>query len=69
MSQQEMSREMTASLGDIVPELILLGGGIAILLYALFAPRRAQVGAALLALAISVAAATATIAMLDGGRR
>ncbi|MBA2273074.1 MAG: NADH-quinone oxidoreductase subunit N [Actinobacteria bacterium] len=59
---------MTASLGDIVPELILLGGGIAILLYALFAPRRAQVGAALLALAISVAAATATIAMLDGGQ-
>jgi len=68
MSQQEMSREMTASLGDIVPELILLGGGIAILLYAMFAPRRAQVGAALLALAISVAAATATIAMLDGGQ-
>lgn len=66
MNRQEMSREMIASLGDIVPELILLGGGLAILLYALFAPRQAQAGAALLALAISVAAATATVAMFDG---
>lgn len=65
MTQQEMTREMIASLGDVVPELILLGGGITILLYALFAPRRAQAGAAVLALATCAAATVASIAMFD----
>ena len=65
MTQQEMTREMIASLGDVVPELILLGGGIVILLFALFAPHRAQVGAALLALGTSLGAVVATFAMLQ----
>lgn len=65
MNQQEMTREMVASLRDIVPELILLGGGIAVLIFALFAPRRAQVGAASLALATSLAAIAASLGMLD----
>jgi NADH-quinone oxidoreductase subunit N len=64
MTQQDMTREMIASLGDVVPELILLGGGIVILLFALFAPHRAQVGAALLALVTSLGAAVAAFAML-----
>ena len=68
MSQQEMTREMIASLGDIVPELILLGGGILVLLFALFAPLRAQVGAALLALVSSLASAVATLAMFESGQ-
>jgi NADH-quinone oxidoreductase subunit N len=61
-----MTRQMIASLGDILPELILLGGGIVVLLFALFAPRRAQVGGAVLALTTSVAAGAATVTMLDG---
>ncbi len=68
MTQQEMTREMISSLGDIVPELILLGGGIAILLFALFAPRRAQVGASLLALATAAAATVASVAMLGSAQ-
>jgi NADH-quinone oxidoreductase subunit N len=68
MTQQEMTREMIASLGDVVPELILLCGGIVILLFALFAPRRAHVGAAMLALATSVASGGATLALFDGGQ-
>jgi NADH-quinone oxidoreductase subunit N len=68
MTQQEMTREMIASLGDIVPELILLGGGIVGLLFALFAPRRAQIGAALFALLTSVASGATTVAMFDGGQ-
>lgn len=58
-----MSREMVASLGDIVPELILLAGAILILLFALFWPLRAQSGSALLAVAASVAAGVATAGM------
>jgi NADH-quinone oxidoreductase subunit N len=68
MSQAEMTREMIASLGDVIPELMLLVGGIVVLLFALFAPRRAQVGAVLLALATSVAAGVATIAMFAPGQ-
>jgi NADH-quinone oxidoreductase subunit N len=68
MTRQEMAREMIASLGDVVPELILLGGGIVILLFALFAPRRAQVGAAVLALATSLGSGAATIVMFDGAQ-
>lgn len=70
MTEQEMMREMTremvASLADIVPELILLAGGIVILVFALFAPRGAQAGAAALAIATSVLAGIATMAMFDG---
>ena len=55
--------------GDVVPELILVGGGVAILIYALFAPRRLQAGAAALALATVTAAAGATLVMLDDRQR
>ena len=61
----EMAREMTASLADVVPELILLGGGIVILVFALFAPRRAQAAAAVLAVISAVSAGIVTVAMLD----
>jgi NADH-quinone oxidoreductase subunit N len=66
MMQTEMTQEMIASLGDIVPELILLAGGIVVLLFAILAPRRAQVGGALLALVASVAGGVATIVMFGG---
>jgi NADH-quinone oxidoreductase subunit N len=66
MMQSEMTQEMIASLGDIVPELILLAGGIVVLLFALLAPRRAQIGGALLALVASVAGVVATIVMFGG---
>lgn len=42
-------------IGDVLPELALLGGSVVILLYALFAPRRLQRGAAVLALLTLVA--------------
>jgi NADH-quinone oxidoreductase subunit N len=61
-----MTGEMIASLGDIVPELILLAGGITVLLFALLAPHRAQIGGALLALVASAASGVATLAMFDG---
>ena len=60
---REMGREMVASLADIGPELILLAGGIVILVFALFAPRRAQAAAAALAVISAVAAGIATLAM------
>ena len=59
-----MPTEMRLPVGDVLPELILLGGGVAVLLYALLTPRRAQVGAAPLALATLAAAAVATTRML-----
>jgi NADH-quinone oxidoreductase subunit N len=54
--------------GSILPELILLGGSVAVLLYALFAPRRAQMGAPVLALVTLVATAAAAWPMLRGGQ-
>lgn len=63
MNAEQMSREMVASLGDVVPELILLAGGVAILLFALFSPRRSQPAAALLAVAAAGAAGAVTVGM------
>lgn len=54
--------------GSVAPELILLGGSVAVLLYALFAPRRAQAGASIVALLALGAAAWATWPMLRGGQ-
>ena len=59
-----MGREMVASLGDVIPELILLGGSIAILIYALVAPRRAQSGAGLIAIVAVLASGFVTLEML-----
>ena len=63
MSPQEVGA-MVASLADVVPELIILAAGIAILLYSLFAPLRMQAGAAVIALAATVAASSKSFTML-----
>ncbi len=49
---------------DVVPELILLGGGVGVLLFALFAPRRVQPAAAGLSLLVLAAVAMVSIPML-----
>jgi NADH-quinone oxidoreductase subunit N len=59
-----MTTGMGAVVGDVLPEIALVLGGVIVLLYALFAPRDRQAGAALLALATSAVAAILTIAML-----
>ncbi len=56
--------DMSAMIADVLPEVLLVIGAIAVLLFALFAPRRMQAGAALLALATVVLSAAATISML-----
>jgi len=57
---------MSMPVGDVLPELIVLGGGVIVLLFALFAPRPRQSWAALLAL-VPLAAATALIIGRIGG--
>lgn len=53
--------------GDILPELALIGGGVACLLWALFAPRRLQAVSAALALAaLAVAGALAAAQLAPG---
>ncbi|CAN5597322.1 NADH-quinone oxidoreductase subunit N [soil metagenome] len=64
-----MEDMMMVWVGDIVPELVLLVGGVTVLLYSLAAPRRLQVGAALIALATIVAALAVSALMLDGPER
>ncbi|HEX2031493.1 MAG TPA: NADH-quinone oxidoreductase subunit N [Actinomycetota bacterium] len=54
--------------GSVAPELILLGGSVAVLLYALFAPRRLQAGAAVVSLITLGATAAAALPMLRGGQ-
>lgn len=56
------SAQMAGMAKDVVPELALLGGSVAVLLYALFAPRRLQRWAAALALLTLAATAWATVA-------
>ncbi len=55
--------------GDVVPELILVGGGVLVLVYALFAPRRAQSWAAEIALVVLGAVAVLTVPMLAEPQR
>ena len=55
--------------GDLLPELLLLGGAVVVLLFALFAPRRSQRWAALLALGTLAATVAATIALMGGEDR
>ena len=57
---------MAAMVGDVLPEIVLLVGGIIILLYAVVTPQRLQAGAALIALAATVLSLGATMAMLTG---
>lgn len=54
--------------GSVAPEIVLLVGAVVVLLYALFAPRRAQRGAGWLALVVVVLAALASAVMLKGGQ-
>lgn len=56
-----MEAGMRMPLGDVLPELVLLGGGVLVLFFALFTPRRWQPAAAALALAVVLAAALATL--------
>jgi NADH-quinone oxidoreductase subunit N len=63
---QAGAMDMGAMVADIVPEIILVLGGITILFYALFAPRSLQAGAALLALATVALATGASVVMLGG---
>ena len=58
--------DMATMLVDVVPELVLVAGGVLILLYALVAPRRLQAGAAILALIVTLVSAAVTLAMLAG---
>ena len=52
-----MDMDMGAMVGDVVPEIVLLVGGVVVLLYALFAPRRWQSGAAAIAASAAVLSA------------
>lgn len=58
--------DMAEMVGDVVPELILVVGGVVVLLHALAMPRRLQGTAAVVAFAAVVASALATVTMLDG---
>jgi NADH-quinone oxidoreductase subunit N len=64
--ETSMAREMLEATGRIVPELVLLGGGVVILVFSLFAPRRWQVGAGALALATLAGSAVASVALMGG---
>lgn len=55
--------------GDVLPELVLLGGAVGVLLYALFAPRRLQAWAAAFAAGAVGVTVTATIPLLDTSQR
>ncbi len=55
-------------LGDVLPELVLLGGAAVILIFALFAPRNRQAWAAAIALVTLVVAGIATIDLVGAER-
>ena len=55
---------MGGMVGDVFPELVLLGGAVVVLLFALFAPRRHQQWAALLAVAALAATTLATLPLV-----
>lgn len=62
----DMTTNMAAMVTDVIPEIVLMAGGVVVLLYALAAPQRLQGGAALLSLATAALATVATLAMLGG---
>ena len=57
---------MEMPIGTVAPELVLVIGAVAVLLFALFSPRQAQAWAAVPALAALAAAAVASAVMLSG---
>lgn len=60
------SVDMAAMVVDVLPEIILIGGGVVVLLYAVLAPRRLQAGAAILAVVTALLATAVTAVMLAG---
>jgi NADH-quinone oxidoreductase subunit N len=60
-----MSPQAHMPVGDVVPELVLLVGSVVVLLYALFAPRRWQAGAAALAVLVLAAAVVPSLSLLQ----
>jgi NADH-quinone oxidoreductase subunit N len=66
------SMDMVAMLGDVIPELVLVIGGVVTLLWAVLAPRRWQVGAsglALITIALAFGAAASLLPGLQGAER
>lgn len=61
-----MAEDHGMPVGDLLPELVLLVGGVTVLLYALFAPRRLQAGAAWLSLVVLAATGGTGVVMLRG---
>ncbi len=59
---------MDMPIGSVGPEIFLIVGAVVTLVYALFAPRRAQSGAAALALLTIIVAAVASALMLQGSQ-
>jgi len=59
---------MDMPLGSVAPEIILVVGAVVVLVFALFAPRRYQAGAAALALVTLAGSATASAVMLRGSQ-
>ena len=59
---------MDMPIGSVAPEIVLVLGAVVVLVFALFAPRRAQAGAAVLALITLSASAAASAAMLGGSQ-
>lgn len=59
---------MDMPVGSVGPEISLIIGAVVTLVYALFAPRRAQVGAAVIALATLGVTAVASAVMLRGSQ-
>ncbi len=57
---------MGSVVGDVLPEIAIVLGGVVVLLYALFAPRSHQRWAAWLAFATAMIAAAITLSMLGG---
>lgn len=55
--------------GTVAPEIVLILGAVAVLLYALFTPRRLQRHAAWLALGVLAATAAVTAPMVGGSQR
>ena len=60
---------MAAMVGDVLPEIALLVGAVLILVYAVFAPRRYQVGAAWIAVAATLLTFVLSVAMLGGSEQ
>lgn len=64
-----MSGMNAMPVADLLPELVLLGGAVCVLLFALFTPQRLQWWSAVLALGSVAATVAATIPLLDGHQR